>query len=221
MDASCQAVDSYHLINWFEIWMKFSHYLNNLPCMVFIFQSFLSHSWQWTLLEHLRNEIINARNFLPSHCHVCFFKKHKACVVWLMHCDEHFVQEGDKLGVSSTKSVVEILPQRTSSREENTFFCVVARWNGIFLQDIDLIFHSLWVVAAATDSVDSRKLLDQKIRHFVFHCFLRFCYFCYMLTVVTLVITDKASDKCNLEANYSMLFISMYKNGKIIPIQRQ
>ena len=45
MDASCQAVNSYHPINWFEIWMKFSHYLDNLPCMVFIFQSFLSHSW--------------------------------------------------------------------------------------------------------------------------------------------------------------------------------
>ena len=54
MDASCQAVDSYHPINWFEIWMKFSHYLDNLPCMVFIFQPFLSHSWQWTLLEHLK-----------------------------------------------------------------------------------------------------------------------------------------------------------------------
>ena len=106
-------------------------------------------------------------------------------------------------------------------------FFVVDRWNGIFLQDIDLIFYSFQqpplfqVVAAATDSVDSRKLLDQKIRHFVFHCFLRFCYFCYMLTVVTLVITDKASDKYTMEANYSMLFISMYKNGKIIPIQRQ
>ena len=82
----------------------------------------------WTLKEIG----INARNFLPSHCHVCFFKKHKACVVWLLHCDEHFGQEGDKLGVSSTKSVVDILPQRTSSREENTFFCVVNRWNGVF-----------------------------------------------------------------------------------------
>ena len=93
-----------------------------------------------------------------------------------------------------------------------------------FLQDTDLIFHSLQVMAAATDSVDSWKFLSakkitQKIRHFVFHCFLRFCYFCYMLTVVMLVITAKASDKCTLEANYSMLFISMYKNGKIIPIQ--
>ena len=143
-----------------------------------------------------------------------------------MHCDEHFGQEGDKLGVSSTKSVVDILPQRTSSREENTFFCVVNRWNGIFLQDTALIFHSLKVMAAATDSVDSQsflsaKKIDQKMRHSVFYCFLRFCYFCYMLTVVMLVITDKASDKCTLEANYSMLFISMYKNGKIIPIQRQ
>ena len=181
MDASCQAVDSYHPINWFEIWMKFSHYLDNLPCMVFIFQSFLSHSWQWTLLEHLRNEIINARNFLPSHCHVCFFKKHKACVVWLMHCDEHFGQEGDKLGVSSTKSVVDILPQRTSSREENTFFCVVDRWNSIF--------------------------------------FTR--YWSYFPLFINAMITEKASDKCNLEANYSMLFISTYKNCKIIPIQRQ
>ena len=54
MDASHQAVDSYHPINWFEIWMQFSHYLDNLPCMVFIFQPFLSHSWQWTLLEHLK-----------------------------------------------------------------------------------------------------------------------------------------------------------------------
>ena len=71
-----------------------------------------------------------------------------------MHCDEHFGQEGDKLGVSSTKSVVDILPQRTSSRGEY-FFCVADRWNGIFLQDTDLIFHSLQMVAAATDSVDS------------------------------------------------------------------
>ena len=127
------------------------------------------------------------------------------------------------MGVSSTKSVVDILPQRTSSRGEY-FFCVADRWNGIFLQDTDLIFHSL--VAAATDSVDSQKFfsakkIDQKMRHSVFYRFLRFCYFCYMLTVVMLVITDKASDKCTLEANYSMLFISMYKNGKIIPIQRQ
>ena len=51
MDASCQAVDSYHPINWFEIWMKFSHYLDNLLNMVFIFQPFLSHSWQWTLFD--------------------------------------------------------------------------------------------------------------------------------------------------------------------------
>ena len=36
-----------------------------------------------------------------------------------------------------------------------------------------------------------------------------------------LVITEKARDKYTMEANYSMLFISMYKNGKIIPIQRQ
>ena len=42
------------------------------------------------------------------------------------------------------------------------FFCVVDRWNGIFLQDTDLIFHSLWVVAAATDSVDSWKFLSAK-----------------------------------------------------------
>ena len=95
-----------------------------------------------------------------------------------------------------------------------------------FLQDTALIFHSLQVMAAATDSVDSQSFLSakkihQKMRHSVFYCFLRFCYFCNMLTVVMLVITDKASDKCTLEANYSMLFISMYKNGKIIPIQRQ
>ena len=76
-----------------------------------------------------------------------------------MHCDEHFGQEGDKLGVSSTKSVVDILPQRTSSRGEY-FFCVADRWNGIFLQDTDLIFHSL--VAAATDSVDSQKFFSAK-----------------------------------------------------------
>ena len=106
------------------------------------------------------------------------------------------------------------------------FFCVVDRWNGIFLQDTALIFHSLQVMDAATDSVDSQKFLQQKklTRKWGILCFtvfLRFCYFCYMLTVVTLVITDKASDKCTLEANYSMLFISMYKNGKIIPIQRQ
>ena len=86
-----------------------------------------------------------------------------------MHCDEHFGQEGDKLGVSSTKSVVDILPQRTSSREENTFFCVVDRWNGFsLLQDTDLIFHSFQqpplfqVMAAATDSVDSRKYFSVK-----------------------------------------------------------
>ena len=95
-----------------------------------------------------------------------------------------------------------------------------------FLQDTALIFHSLQVMAAATDSVDSQsflsaKKIDQKMRHSVFYRFLRLCDFCYMLTVVMLVITDKASDKCTLEANYSMLFISMYKNGKIIPIQRQ
>ena len=51
MDASCQAVDSYHPINWFEIWMQFSHYLDNLPCMVFIFQPFLSHSWQCSIVS--------------------------------------------------------------------------------------------------------------------------------------------------------------------------
>ena len=93
-----------------------------------IWFSFLSHFYPIHDSEHYLNtrsdEIINARNFLPSHCHVCFFKKHKACVVWLMHCNEHFGQEGDKLGVSSTKSVVDILPQRTSSRE-NTFFVLL------------------------------------------------------------------------------------------------
>ena len=94
-----------------------------------------------------------------------------------------------------------------------------------FLQDTALIFHSLQVMDAATDSVDSQSFLSakkihQKMRHSVFYRFLRFCYFCYMLTVM-LVITDKASDKCTLEAGNSMLFISMYKNGKIIPIHRQ
>ena len=57
------------------------------------------------------------------------------------------------------------------------FFCVVDRWNGIFfLQDTTLIFHSLQVMDAATDSVDSQKFLsakkiDQKMRHSVFYCF--------------------------------------------------
>ena len=80
-----------------------------------------------------------------------------------MHCDEHFGQEGDKLGVSSTKSVVEIWPQRTSSREENTFFVLLIDGMVFLLQDTDLIFHSFQqpplfqVMAAATDSVDSRK----------------------------------------------------------------
>ena len=78
----------------------------------------------WTL-EHLKRQGIKARNFLPSYYHVCSFKKHKACVVWLMHCDEHFGQEGDKLGVSSTKSVVDILPQRTSSRGEYFFVLLI------------------------------------------------------------------------------------------------
>ena len=32
---------------------------------------------------------------------------------------------------------------------------------------------------------------------------------------------EKASDKCTLEANHSLLSISTYKNGKIIPSQRQ
>ena len=143
-----------------------------------------------------------------------------------MHCDEHFGQEGDKLGVSSTKSVVDILPQRTSSREENTFFCVVDRWNGIFFTR-NWSYFPLFTSGGCCNlfsrlsKLSLSKKIHQKIMHFVFHCFLRFCYFCYMLTVVTLVITDKASDKCTLEANYSMLFISMYKNGKIIPIQRQ
>ena len=134
-------------------------------------------------------------SYLHINCHVCYFKKQKACVVWLMHCDAHFGQEGEKLGVSSTELEVDILPQRTSSTEENTFLCVVDRWNGIFLQDTDLISHSLRAVAAATDSVDSpsflSKKINQRIRHFMFHCFLKFCY---------LVITDKASDKCTLEA---------------------
>ena len=144
-----------------------------------------------------------------------------------MHCDEHFGQEGDKLGVSSTKSVVDILPQRTSSREENTFFCVVDRWNGIFFTRYCSHFPLFtsdgccnWFSGLSKFSLSKNKI-NQKMRHSVFYRFLRFCYFCYMLTVVMLVITDKASDKCTLEANYSMLFISMYKNGKIIPIQRQ
>ena len=85
-----------------------------------------------------------------------------------MHCDEHFGQEGDKLGVSSTKSVVEIWPQRTSSREENTFFVLLIDGMVFLLQDTDLIFHSFQqpplfqVMAAATDSVDSRKYFSVK-----------------------------------------------------------
>ena len=87
-----------------------------------------------------------------------------------------------------------------------------------FLQDTDLIFHSLQMVAAATDSVDSWKFLSVKkltIKSGIL------CSIVSSFTVVTLVITDKPSDKCTLEANYSMLFISIYKNGKIIPIHRQ
>ena len=85
-----------------------------------------------------------------------------------MHCDEHFGQEGDKLGVSSTKSVVEIWPQRTSYREENTFFVLLIDGMVFLLQDTDLIFHSFQqpplfqVMAAATDSVDSRKYFSVK-----------------------------------------------------------
>ena len=76
----------------------------------------------------LWDKIINARDFLPSHCHVCFFKKHKACVVWLMHCNEHFGQEGENL------------PDR------RILFCVLLIDGTVFfLQDTDLIFHSLWM----------------------------------------------------------------------------
>ena len=39
MDASCQAVDSYHPINWFEIWMKFHITWTTFP----IWFSFFSH----------------------------------------------------------------------------------------------------------------------------------------------------------------------------------
>ena len=58
MDASCQAVNSCHPINWFEIWMKFSHYLDNLPNMIFIFLAisipFKTVNTTWTLKE-IRN----------------------------------------------------------------------------------------------------------------------------------------------------------------------
>ena len=142
--------------------------------------SFFSHFYPIHDSEHYLNtlwdKIINARNFLPSHCHVCFFKKHKACVVWLMHCNEHFGQEGDKLGVSSTKSVVDILPQRTSSREENTFFCVVDRWNGIFFTRYCSHFPLFtsdgccnWF--SRLSKISPAKKIDQKMRHSVFYCF--------------------------------------------------
>ena len=147
--------------------------------------SFFSHFYpihdSELYLNTLWDKIINARNFSPSHCHVCFFKKLKACVVWLMHCDEHFGQEGDKLGVSSTKSVVDILPKRTSSRGEYFFFVLL-------IDGIVFFFTKYWS---------------------------------YFPLFINAMITEKASDKCNLEANYSMLFISTYKNCKIIPIQRQ
>ena len=58
------------------------------------------------------------------------------------------------MGVSSTKAVVDILPQRTSSRGEH-FFVLMIHGMVFFLQDTDLIFPSLQMVAAATDSVDS------------------------------------------------------------------
>ena len=65
------------------------------------------------------------------------------------------------MGVSSTKAVVDILPQRTSSRGEN-FFVLMIHGMVFFLQDTDLIFPSLQMVAAATDSVDSWKFLSAK-----------------------------------------------------------
>ena len=80
-----------------------------------------------------------------------------------MHCDEHFGQEGDKLGVSSTKSVVYIFPQRTSFRGEY-FFVLLIDGMVFFLQDTALIFHSLQVMAAATDSVDSQSFLSAKTK---------------------------------------------------------
>ena len=49
----------------------------------------------------------------------------------------------------------------------------------------------------------------------MFHSFLRFHNFCDMLTGVNLVITGKASDQGNQEANHTTLCISKYKNGKI------
>ena len=99
-----------------------------------------------------------------------------------MHCNEHFGQEGDKLGVSSTKSVVDILPQRTSSRE-NTFFCVVDRWNSIFFTRYWSYFP-LFMSGGCCNwfsrllKISLSKKINQKIMHFVSHYFLRFCYFC-------------------------------------------
>ena len=61
-----------------------------------------------------------------------------------MHCDEHFGQEGDKLGVSSTKSVVDILPQTTSSREENTFFVCCWQMEWYFFYKILILFSTLY-----------------------------------------------------------------------------
>ena len=94
--------------------------------------SFFSHFYPIHDSEHYLNtlwdKIINARNFLPSHCHVCFFKKHKAFVVWLMHCNEHFGQEGEHL------------PDRRI-----LFFVLLIDGMVFFLQDTDLIFHSLWM----------------------------------------------------------------------------
>ena len=175
----------------------------------------------WTL-EHLKRQGIKARNFLPSYYHVCSFKKHKACVVWLpWTLWAGGRQNGSKQHQSSrwhfaTKNIF----------QRRTLFCVDDTWNGIFFTRYWSYFP-LFTNGGCCNwfsrllKISLCKKINQKIRHFVFHSFLRFCYFCYILTVVTLVITDKAGDKCTLEANYSMLFISMYKNGKIIPIQRQ
>ena len=115
----------------------------------------------WTLehFEHLKRQGIKARNFLPSYYHVFSFKKHKACVVWLpWTLWAGGRQNGSQQHQSScwhfaTKNIF----------QRRTLLCVDDTWNGIFfLQDTDLIFHSLQMVAAATDSVDSWKFLSAK-----------------------------------------------------------
>ena len=101
--------------------------------------------------------------------------------------------------------------------------CVVDRWNGISVTRYWSYFP-LFSAATTFPSDGCYNWFNRLLKIFLgkkIVCLFRFCYFCYMLTVVTLVITEKASDKYTMEANYSVLFISMYKNGKIILIHRQ